>query len=605
MPTPTVGEMPDINSPNFMPWLQMQAPALQQEIMRYLGMGQASGNPVSAQGAFSPEITDMAYDLPSMLGGVPISTNSKGVPNPQNIEQSAKRVNYVQDLTGTGGLGNNMLSWITGTQATDPTAWTPVKKGVGEPMTFDNLNYVEALAGAGSDDYLSFIADLMLNKGMTGPAAFSVLKDTVKQGKASPGLLASLPTAPVSTDSAIAFGAGKTPDYTTDAGFNQMFDTKSLLNEANDMYKGMAKDLSLQKASGYYDPTTQQYYKGFTEEKTEQMQAADKLGLAYPTAQYSDPKYIDMMQQQQFGTPQGQFQQMEDQRQADIQRLTGQIAPAQQASDKASSNFDAVMKAWNDNFQAPAQPVIGAGNPLRSFGDIQAPGASANALGGGAGTMTGQPFGLGRPGTPFTGPNSAAPYVGTHTVRPDVPLTGSAALAPAAPPKIPDDWKVIARDSQGNPLLYDTGLGSIVTAQGVGAVNDPEVLSKVASAEWEPKGSAKPKSKLPQVRVTTSGDVSLAQPLGFQSLWDPAMLGSQTRDIRSTDVGTAKTAADKKRKDYITAKYAPVRRNRLSDDEMAAAQLATNMRYLANQGRTPLNDQLAARSQTLRNMIGY
>src|SRR5580765_2021929 len=146
------GTMPDINSPQFQPWFDAQDPMTQEAVMRALGMDEASGNPVSAQGAFAPSMTDMAFDLPSMLGGIPLSTNSKGVPNPFNVETQAKRLNFGQDLTGTGGLGNNMLSWITGPQASDPTAWKAVKKGVGEPMTFDNLSYVEALAGAGSDD---------------------------------------------------------------------------------------------------------------------------------------------------------------------------------------------------------------------------------------------------------------------------------------------------------------------------------------------------------------------------------------------------------------------------------------------------------------------
>ncbi len=602
-----VGQMPDIGSPQFEPWLRMQDPVTQQAIMRAMGMDMASGNPVSAQGTFAPEISDMAFDLPQMIGGIPLSTNSKGEPNPYNVETQAKRLNFGQDLTGSGGLGNNMLSWITGPQATDPTAWTPTKKGVGDPMTFNNLSYVEALAGAGSDDYLSFMADLMLNKGMTGPAAFATLKDTVKQGKASPGLLASLPTAVPSKDQAA--GIVEPPDLTaggTEADFNQAFNTSALLDEANNMFKGVAQDLALQKTSGYYDPTTKQYYKGYEEQKTEQMQAADKLGLAYPTAQYNDPKYVDMMQQQAFGLAPGQAQAEADQRQADIDRLSGLVKPAQQASDKASGNFEALMKAWNDNFQAPAQPVLGApAQPFRSFDNLQAP--SANALGGGAGTMAGQPFGLGRPGVPSPPQDSAHPYVAAFNgVRPDVPLTGSAALAPAAPPKIPDDWKVVARDAQGNPLLYDTGLGSVVTAQGVGAVNDPEVLSKVASAEWEPKGSAtKTQSTKPKVRVTTSGDVSLATPLNFTSLWNPDLLGSQTRELQAGDVGTAKTAADKKRKDYITAKYAPQQRKELSGNELDRAKLAAQMSYLAYQGRTPLNDQLAARSQTVRNMLGY
>jgi len=239
--------------------------------------------------------------------------------------------------------------------------------------------------------------------------------------------------------------------------------------------------------------------------------------------------------------------------------------------------------------------MMGAGpKPFQNFADLQAPlpGApSAPALGGG------------RPGTPFTAASSAAPYVGTHTVRPDVPVEGQAALAPTSFPK---DWKVVARDAQGQPLLYDTGLGSVVTAQGVGAVNDPEILSKVATAEWEPKGSAtKTQSTKPKVRVSMGGDVELAGPVDFSKLWNQDFLGSKTRELKAEDVRTAKTAADKKRKAAIDAKYAPVQRKWLNTNELDRAKLAASMSYLASQGRTPLNDQLAARSQTVRNMLGY
>ena len=587
MPT---GPMPDISSPQFMPWLQAQDPMTQQAVMRAIGMDQASGNPVSAQGMYAPEMNDMAYDLPSMVGGIPLSTNSKGKPNPYNVETQAKRLNFAQDLTGTGGLGNNMLSWITGPQATDPTAWKPIKKGTGSPLTFENLASMEAMAGSGGSDYQSFLADQML-KGATPAGAIAALKSTIRSGQASQELLDSMP-GNSQQDPAI-FG-GKAPDLTTDQGFTQAFDTRTLLSDANDMHKGMAKDRALQKAA-YQDPTTGQFYTGYDENKTEQMQAADKLGLAYPTQSYGDKDYVDLMQQQAFGLAPGQAQYEDDRRQSDIDRLTQQIAPAQQAADKARSNQEALMKAWNDNFTAPAQPMMGAGpKPFQNFADLQAPlpGApSAPALGGG------------RPGTPFTAQSSAAPYVGTHTVRPDVPVEGQAALGK---PTLPADWKVVARDAQGNPLLYDTGLGSVVTAQGVGAVNDPEVLAKVASAEWEPKGSAtKTQSTKPKVRVGMDGNVELAGPVDFSKLWDPAFIGSKTRELQAGDVRTAKTAADKKRKAAIDAKYAPMQRSKLSSNELDRAALATQMRLLASQGRTPLNDQLAARSQTVRNMLGY
>lgn len=596
-----------------MPPLDLNDPAVIQMLLREMGMEAASGNPYSAQGAFAPEISDTAYDLPQMIGGIPLSTNSKGVPNPYNVETQAKRLNFAQDLTGTGGLGNNMLSWITGPQATDPSAWTPTKKGTGSPLTFENLASMEAMAQSGGADYQSFIADQML-KGATPAGAVAALKRTIRSGQASQDLLDSLPP---NYQSDVQIATGATPDITTDQGFAQAYDTKMLLSDANDMHKGMAKDRALQK-SAFQDPTTGQFYTGYDEQKTEQMQAADKLGLAYPTTRYDDPNYVDMMQQKAFGLAPGQAQYEDAQREADIQRLTEQVAPAQQAAEKAKASQEALVKAWNENFTAPGQPVVGAGNPIRGFGG--APGApSATALGGGAGTMTGQPFGLGRPGIPLTTPTSARPYVGTHTVRPDVPVEGTAALAP---PKIPEDWKVVARDAQGQPLLFDTGLGSVVTAQGVAGVNDPAVLAKVASSEWEPKGAPATKTQstkkpMPNVRVNADGSVEIAGPgnaqfpiQGYINGAGPTITGSTkatptTRALQASDLRSAEEFSKKKKNEAVSAKYAPVQRKWLKDNELERAKLAAQMTYLASQGRSPLTDQLAARSQTVRNMLGY
>jgi hypothetical protein len=43
----------------------------------------------------------------------------------------------------------------------------------------------------------------------------------------------------------------------------------------------------------------------------------------------------------------------------------------------------------------------------------------------------------------------------------------------------------------------------------------------------------------------------------------------------------------------------------ITDDELNRAKLADTMRYLAYKGRSRLQDQLSARAQTLRNLVGY
>jgi len=506
-------------------------------------------------------------------------------------------------------LGNNMLSWITGPQASDPSAWKPIKKGTGSPLTFENLASMEAMAGSGGSDYQSFLADQML-KGATPAGAIAALKSTIRSGQASQDLIDSMPGN--TQQDATIFG-GKAPDLTSDQGFTQAFDTKTLLSDANDMHRGMAKDRALQN-SAYQDPTTGQFYTGYAETPTEQMQAADKLGLAYPTTQYDDPKTQDQYVQQMFGFEPGQEAAQNESRARRIGGLNQQFGSADDAAVKARANQEALMKAWNDNFTAPANPAVGPGNPIRGFDQMRgAPPtvdvAASNPLGlspdeltnllGGAGNLAAvQPL-AGRTGTPST-----APIEGK--VRSEVPVEGTAALGPKTVPK---DWKVLQRDVLGYPVLYDTGDGRVATAEGIAAMNDPDLVSKTVSPKYEPSRipaiPTKTQSTRPQVRVGMDGSVELAEPVNFAKLWDPAFIGSRKRDLRAEDVRTAKTAADKKRAAATGAQEAYGRSLALSADELERAKLHVSMLMLGRQGRTPLNDQLAARSQTVRNMLGY
>jgi hypothetical protein len=532
----------------------MNDPAMKAMLLRAMGLDQASGNPVSAQGAFAPEMTDMAYDLPSMLGGIPQSTNAKGVPNPYNVESAAKYLNYAQDLTGSAGLGNNMLSWATGPQATDTSAWTPTKKGTGSPLTFDNLASMQAMAGSGGSDYQSFMADQML-KGATPAAALAALKKTIRSGQASQDLLDSMPAYQPSDAQAIS---GDAPDITNDQGFAQMYDTRTLLSEANDMHKGMAKDIALQ-GSAYKDPKTGQFYQGYEETPTEQMQAADKLGLAYPTTQYDNQDYISKMQQQLLGTNPAQAQVSDAMREQDIAGMKAQALVAKSTADRAQASQDELIKAWNANYQAPSQPTVGAGNPIRGLDQ-----------------MRGQ--------LPGTGGMSNTDIQN---------LLGGAENLSAV------------RPLQAGPRQLNAQ--GFVTTQ-----KQPKTAADFTPGGIDP--TATKTNSMPYVRINPDGSVSLSGPgnfapsqgrlTGFGTDQLAGSVGPTSRALQGSDLQAARDFTKKKKQEAITAKYAPVQRARLNDEEMNRAQVATQMRYLASQGRTPLNDQLAARSQTIRNLIG-
>ena len=109
-------DMPDPGSP-FVGWLNRQ---ISDPAVRDAGDGDGAGQPepVSTSGAFAPSISDFSYDLPSMIGGVRCR-RTQGRAQSTESEQAQKRLNYGRDVTARG-LGNNMLSWMTGGQATDP-----------------------------------------------------------------------------------------------------------------------------------------------------------------------------------------------------------------------------------------------------------------------------------------------------------------------------------------------------------------------------------------------------------------------------------------------------------------------------------------------------
>lgn len=578
------GPMPDPSSPQFIKWLQGYDPATQQAILRELGMEQASANPMSLQGGYAPEISPFAYDMPSMLGGIPMSTNSKGEPNPMNLEQLQKRLNYGQDITGSAGLGNNMLSWMTGGQGTDPSAWQPTRVGVGQPLQFTGESTISAYANSGSDDWQSFMAD-RISKGDTPAAAFTALKKVV-QGTdetggaplASPGLLASLPA---SFDTNDVPGA-EPPDIKTDRGFATVYDTKALMGFADDLFKGIAKDKAMQ-GTAFQDPKTGQWYQGYEDKKTEQMEAADKLGLAYPTQSYSDPDYIKAYQQKMLGSDDTYDAYDQGARESQAQDTLG---TAQREAGNAQDYMVAAREAYERTLPRPAYNGPGEMAATRAL--------SETPFGTGPASGMGAAVGGGLPPTARPTPDTMGPYVGSAPSYYSGDIITSPTPGAHVPGLNPRDPRAYA------PNEFSSGVGEPLSPELL--QRDPALLDAFTSGTGTPRapdmlqrdpGTRKQGGSKAAAKPKTAADLGAGYALG--STRAPSRADYDAAIGRKTK---ANAAASDAQQAYYRSKF-------MTDDEMSRAQVAATMRYLAHKGRSPLQDQLAARSQTIRNLIGY
>ncbi len=576
-------DMPDPSDPQFIGWLQSQDVGVQQEVLRAMGMMGASANAPSTAGAFAPELTGFAYDLPGMLGGIQPSTNSKGVANPYNVESQAKYLNYGQDLIGSSGLGSNMLAWMTGGQGTDPSAWRPTRVGTGSPMQFGGQAIIDTYANSGGDDWQTYLATRIAN-GDTPAMAITKLKrlvqgteDTGGVSPASPEFLASLPA---SADFGDQLPGTDPPDPKTDRGFATLYNVKDLQSFADDLFKGVAKDRSLQQTA-WQDPKTGQWYQGYEDKKTEQMEAADKLGLAYPTTKYDDPATLDQYEQAMNGYAPGEGEARFKDYETRALGLQKTAFDAQDQAKAAGGNQDALVKAWNENFQAPSQPTVG-----------------------------------------------------TPAQMPGMPDWMRAQPAPAAAAADPTTGlRVVSMDAQGNPIMWADKNGALINAQGKGAVQDLETPrgtrvgdvpyapgAPQAGAAAPPQGVATKTRPMPKVRVNPDGTVVLATnenipqtPMhGTIDTGGNQLVGSidfspkvTTRELTPDDIRTAGTTKQKAASAAQQA-YATYGQSLAGDSSyLDRLKLKVAMRHLSGEGRTPLNDQLAARSQTLRNLIGY
>ena len=95
----------------------------------------------------------------------------------------------------------------------------------------------------------------------------------------------------------------------------------------------------------------------------------------------------------------------------------------------------------------------------------------------------------------------------------------------------------------------------------------------------------------------SSGELDATSAIG-----KPKATAKRTLDPK--DIRTATAAKETARRSARDANEAYLRSFRLDPTDLERVKLRASMNYLASQGRTPLTDQLAARSQTIRNMIG-
>jgi len=129
-----------------------------------------------------------------------------------------------------------------------------------------------------------------------------------------------------------------------------------------------------------------------------------------------------------------------------------------------------------------------------------------------------------------------------------------------------------------------TGLGATFPEEQLGAIGMPGYVIP----DTGPSGTDKKKGLPKSVKELGAG-------FAMGSTRAPGRKEIEEATRRKTK---ANQAASEAQQEFYKAGF-------ITDDEMERAKVGDVMRLLAHQGRTPLQDQLSARSQTLRNLIGY
>ena len=299
--------------------------------------------------AFETEfgVEDEFADYPLAAVGLMPEYTSKGNLDPRDLSQTNKAIDTSKDYAGM--LVDNVLSMLSGGGSYDSSAFTPTKE-YGNEVVLKGQNRLSDLAERGG--WEGYVASKMLYEDMTASQAMAALEDFVSsvpeddpdQPPEVRALRQSLPKARAQTGAA-AIAAGLAPEG-GEKGFWDTYDYDRVFNTATELQNAVYED----PAFGYseVDPNTGQtrYYETAPEEiPTAQMEWYDKYGLPYPTASYTDPKYLqDILNREEGSTPQ--------QRESELAGWEQMYKPVQEGTQRAESDQRQQMEMDRQMLQA-------------------------------------------------------------------------------------------------------------------------------------------------------------------------------------------------------------------------------------------------------------
>ena len=547
----------------FLAMLEALPPQERERVLYDMGYGEATETPWSFGESSAPELDYGNYDLLQMGGGVDLPEfTSKGAVDPFDLTQQGKRVNLAQDYGAL--ILDNILSAMSGPGAYDIGAFTP-SYDYGEPLNLTGRRKAEARAQQGG--YEGFLADLILNENMSPSEAEAVMWGIVETPDDDPdlteedrerkkSLLATLPKRQVTGPEATMMASGIQGDLTGVAGAKSaagaarnQYDLEKISSAGETLWTELMEDpeFAYEENGKYYGRTPEEAMI-----KTPQMEFFDKYGLPYPTANYTDPKYLESELNAQQGTTPDERAMMQQAFEQEMAGMNQQVEGAsgrykaaneanralgkawQEAPRRPQTEFDAILKAFQEGTdQTAAQEAYRAG-PQQPVTAGQAGAAITNQLRG-----TGQDVG------PVTMPQFS------EMLRQQFQDLGGSSAIPQRPMVREASW--VTNDQYGNLLPYD--------AENLPELGRSEPLGRVSDLF---RGRRAPQRTMRRL--------------------DEADLAAQEQRRQDASRQVQQTSAARQRATY-------------RDPRLAAIQQGAYLDALMRQGRTPFNDAIAIRRQ--------
>lgn len=277
----------------FIEWLMSLPEEDQVMVMQQMGLDQANESPYSF-GDYAPELSGQEYDLTGFGGEIPPDFNSKGEAMPFGLDQRGQILTQQKNYNAL--LADNMTGALAGPGAYGPDAFVPREVYEGNPLDTPGRRQAEFYT-EGQGGFESLIADAILNGDSPSQAVAKALQlaQMPDSEAVDPALRAQRDAVLMSLPPARVAGGPQVPsggDVTPAQEFAKKYDVDALYNFADQIGEAIAKD----PRGGYTDPETGIVYA--EPPKQEWSGAAQKyldLGLPFPTDNYNDPKYLDLM----------------------------------------------------------------------------------------------------------------------------------------------------------------------------------------------------------------------------------------------------------------------------------------------------------------------